>query len=151
MASDSRVSDDEDSSIFSNKYKKIHQLKSGGLVGIAGDADHRAIVECLNKFKGSKLPSNKQLIAIGAEYDAILVLPDQSVWYIAVGKKSKNDEWAAQVISINDPFAAIGSGGKYATGALDRGATVEQAVKTAIKFDPSCGGTVQVFKLEFNE
>lgn len=148
MASDSRVSDDDDSSIFTNKYKKIHQLKNGSLLGIAGDADHRAVVDLFNKVRGNKFPTNKQMIAAGLDFDGLFVPPDMSCWYVSCGKKSKNEEWAAQILQINDPFVAIGSGGKYAAGALDRGATVEQAVKTAIKFDPSCGGAVQVFTME---
>lgn len=151
MAADSRVSDEEDSSIFTNKYRKLHQLKDGSVLGIAGDADYRAILEFFNKLKGNKLPSNKQLISIGQDFDALWVRLDQKVYFIAVGKKSKNDEWSAQVLEVNDPFACIGTGAKYATGAMDMGATPERAVKTAIKFDPSCGGTVLVLKLEFNE
>lgn len=147
MGSDSRVSDDGDNSIFSNKFKKLHQIKNGGIIGVAGDADSRAVVELFNKVK-IKLPTSKQIITTGAEFEALLYMPDGSLWYIQCGKKDKNEEWTAQVLEIKDLFAAVGSGAKYAIGALDRGATVEQAIKTAIKYDPACGGNVQLFQIE---
>jgi ATP-dependent protease HslVU (ClpYQ) peptidase subunit len=148
MGSDSRVSDEHDSSIFSNKIKKIHQLKNGGLLGIAGDADHRVVIELFNKMRTLKLPTSKQIIATGADFEALLYLPGGQLWYLNCGKKDKNDEWSAQALEVKDSFSAVGSGAKFALGALDRGASVEQAIKTAIKYDPSCGGVVQLYKIE---
>jgi len=128
----------------------VYQLKDGGLIGIAGDADHRAIVLLFDKVKGRKLPTAKQIINIGSDFESLLALKDGSLWYICCGKKDKNEEWYAQVIQLENQFSSIGSGAKYAIGAMDRGATAEQAVKTAIKYDPACGGKTQVYKLEIH-
>jgi len=145
MGSDSRVSDEGDSSIFSNKHKKIHQLKNKAIIGIAGDADYRAILDLFGRVK--KLPTSKQIIALGCEFEALLYWLDHTLWYISSAKRSVNEEWYAQVLQITDGFTAIGSGAKFAIGALDRGATVEQAIKTAIKYDPACGGSVQLVEI----
>ena len=147
MGSDSRVADSEDGSISTNKAKKIFGLKNGGLIGLAGDADFRATVELFNRIK-TKLPTAKQIVAINVDFDGLLVMPDRRTYYVGSGKKDKTEERFAQIIEFTEPFQAIGSGGKFALGALDRGATVEQAVLTAIKYDPSCGGTVQIYELE---
>ena len=42
-------------------------------------------------------------------------------------------------ININQPFYAVGSGMLYAMGAMEQGATPVEAVKAAIKHDPSTG------------
>lgn len=145
MASDGRVT--EDSSIFSNKHKKIFRLKSGGLLGTAGDADDRDVVTLLDKCKG-KLPTHKQLLSLEMEMSAILAQPDGKVYVLEAGKEEKEERWVAAIFEINEPFIAVGSGSAWAMGAMDRGATAEQAVKTAIKYNNTCGGAVQVFKLK---
>jgi ATP-dependent HslUV protease subunit HslV len=49
--------------------------------------------------------------------------------------------------SIKNKFHADGSGGDLAIGAMEAGATAEQAVKIAIKHDAGCGGKVQKVEL----
>lgn len=145
MASDGRVS--EDSSIFTNRHQKIHRLKSGGLVGVAGDADTTDLVNLLNSLR-KPLPTHKQLCSLEYEFDAIYVKPDKTVWVLQSGRDKDTQKYVAGIFEIKEPFVAVGSGKELAIGALDRGATAEQAVKTAIKFDTSCGGPIQVFSLE---
>lgn len=48
---------------------------------------------------------------------------------------------------IQGPFFAIGSGREFALGAMECGATSEQAVQAAIKWCPTVGGKVIVRKL----
>lgn len=45
---------------------------------------------------------------------------------------------------ILDPYFAIGSGGHFAVGAMDAGATVEEAVRIACKRDPNTSEPVHV-------
>lgn len=51
------------------------------------------------------------------------------------------------VIEVDLPFYAVGSGTAYALGAMEMGATAEQAVAAAIKWCPTVGGKVVVRKL----
>lgn len=44
---------------------------------------------------------------------------------------------------IRPTFYAIGTGSKYALGAMACGASAAQAVQAAIRFDPHCGGEVR--------
>lgn len=144
MASDGRVT--EDASIFTNKLQKIFRLKNGGLYGAAGDADDRDLLDLLNKCK-TKLPTHKQIIALGIEFSSIVVDPDGTVHIIEASKAEKDERWIAQIYKLNEPFIAVGSGREFAMGAMDRGASAEQAVLTAIKYNNTCGGKVQSFKL----
>lgn len=50
--------------------------------------------------------------------------------------------------AIKDGFYAIGSGGPYAMGAMAMGATPEEAVAIAARFDPNTGGEVEVLNLK---
>jgi hypothetical protein len=47
---------------------------------------------------------------------------------------------------IKSQFHAIGSGAKYALGAMAHGATAEQAVGVACQFDMHCGGDVMTLE-----
>ncbi len=151
MVCDGRMTDEDDSSIFTNKAQKIYRLTDGGLIGIAGDAEHRSILALFNKVKGRKFPTYKQIISLTCDFSALMALTDDSLWFVSCGKREKNEEWHSEIIQIQDSFAAVGSGAKYAIGALERGATAEQAVKIAIKWDSACGGATQVYKLKEQE
>lgn len=49
--------------------------------------------------------------------------------------------------AIDAPFHAGGSGSAVALGAMEMGATAEEAVRIAIKYTTSCGGEIQIVKL----
>jgi ATP-dependent protease HslVU (ClpYQ) peptidase subunit len=51
-------------------------------------------------------------------------------------------------VRVEDPFVAIGSGAEYAMAALAMGATAEQAVEIASRFDNCCGLGVDVMRFE---
>lgn len=147
MASDGRVT--EDSSIFTDSLLKIHRLKDGSLLGTAGDADDRSLRDLLNKSK--KEPTPKQLTSLGIKFDAILVRPDGRIICFSCDREKEEDRWLTSIFEMKERFVAIGSGKEYATGAMDRGASPEQAVRTAIKYSSGCGGKVQSFKLHEEE
>ena len=145
MASDGQVT--EGNSIFTTKKQKIHRLKNGGLLGSAGDADDNDLVDLVNRNIGKAL-THKKLQSLEFEFAAILVDPDGSVHVIETLLNEDSQKWRSAMYQIKEQFVAVGSGAAWAMGAMDRGATAEQAVKTAIKFDTNCGGAVQVYKLE---
>jgi len=47
---------------------------------------------------------------------------------------------------IQCEYHAVGSGAKYALGAMAVGASAAQAVEVAARFDPHCGGAVLVME-----
>lgn len=149
MATDGRITDDSD--IFSNKCQKAFRLKDGSLLGLSGDAAYQEIIDLFNKTKG--LPTVKKLKALEIDFTGILVKPDETVWLVEVNRpkeEDKSDQWMATVFEIKEQFIACGSGAKYALGAMERGATAEQAVKVAIKYDSASGGQTQVLTLKEN-
>ena len=145
LASDSRVT--EGDAVFTNKLQKLFQLKDGSLLGTAGDADDSELKKLLERLKG-KAPSHKQLHALDCETQGIWVLPDGKVYILEAIRREDSKGYVSSVIELKDQFAAVGSGAAWAQGAMDRGASAEQAVKTAIKYDTKSGGKTQVLKLE---
>jgi len=144
LASDGRVT--EENAIFSNRHQKIFRLKSGGLIASAGDAGGEDLVEFLNKLK-KPLPSHKQLTSLEFEFTALWIKPDGQVWVLEAARDKETQKYTAGIFDIKDPYIAIGSGAAWAMGAMERGASAEQGVKTAIRFDNNCGGTIQKVKL----
>lgn len=56
-----------------------------------------------------------------------------------------DDEMAPMLLL--DDLVAVGSGGPYARGALEAGATMEQAIAIAIRCDGNCGGPIRTLTL----
>lgn len=140
MASDSRVT--ADNTIFTNKHRKIFRLKDGSLLGTAGDADDSDLPNLFNRIK--KIPTHKQLTNLGFEFQCIFVKPDSTVYVLESSLEEDTKIYKSSVYPINEPYVAVGSGSSWAMGALAMGASAEQAIKIAIKFDTNCGGAVQL-------
>jgi ATP-dependent protease HslVU (ClpYQ) peptidase subunit len=66
----------------------------------------------------------------------VLFLPDDRILSF------NDDGWTA----VGTRFYAIGSGCEYAYGAMAMGATAEEAVRAAMRFDIYTGGEIQVMK-----
>ena len=78
----------------------------------------------------------------GNEFGAIVVRPDGSTWRMSA---------SGVIWPSTAPFFTDGCGSDIAMGALEMGATAEQAVAAAIKWDCNCGGDIQVERLVCNE
>ena len=102
--------------------------------------------DLLDKLKG-KDPTPKQIVALCIQVNCILVRPDGRMICISCDKVEKEDRWKVATFEMKDKFVAVGSGSEVAIGAMDRGASAVQAVRTAIKYNSGCGGDVQVLKL----
>lgn len=74
------------------------------------------------------------------QFDA-LILDEEGKLYLTCGKHP--DVWEL----VRDPFWAIGTGGPYAMGAMQVGATAEAAVAAAIHWDVDSGGSVLAKRL----
>lgn len=113
---------------------KIAKYK-GHLFGISGN--HCPTLEDFKKWwfvpTGTRQPYKKPF-----SFRAIVILPSGTI-----------EEWdhLGNGDKVDAPFWAIGSGREFALGALEFGATAEEAVKAAIKWCPTVGGKVVVRKL----
>lgn len=78
-------------------------------------------------------------------------LKESTLWVLTGRGKNKRVEEVLRgdryvhVMPINAPWA-IGSGGEFALGAMGAGATAEEAVKIASKFDPFTNNKVTVLE-----
>lgn len=73
---------------------------------------------------------------------------DCNLWAIAIDKKGRIFNYTEKCYPwlITSAFYAIGSGASFALGAMANGASAEQAVKIAAKFDAYTGGVVRTLK-----
>ena len=130
VASDSRCS--ADNTMVS--VQKIKVVKKG-IIGAAGDwAEVLKFWEHLEKGTSVKdlgLTDDSSIEGIELTAAGIYIFEPS-------GRRYK----------IKDQFYAIGSGGPYAMGAMAMGATPEQAVAIAARFDPNTGGDIEAISLE---
>lgn len=121
--------------------RKIHRIEAGpfkgSLLGVAscvpgmGEEFKQWVTEGMSKEAYG--PSNP-------EFEALLVKPNGEVLYF-------NDAYYASGPLESDYFT-LGSGGKYALGAIRAGAGTLEAVGVAIQCDPFCGGPVKFLSLD---
>jgi ATP-dependent HslUV protease subunit HslV len=128
-------------SVMDEHVKLLNEIKiakhKGYLFAIAGD-------NCLSMkdFKAWWFPDLKKPIRkpVGGsfKFDALVVTPEgeMQMW---------DHRGRYEVMAL--PFYAIGSGKEYAIGAMQMGATAQQAVETAIIWCPTVGGKVITRKL----
>lgn len=105
-----------------------------GIVGAAGDWDD--ILKFWEHLEGK--PAKESGLNDDSEVEGIELHPSGIYLYAASGKRYQ----------IKDEFFAIGSGAPYAIGAMAMGATPEQAVALASRFDPATGGEIEVIPLK---
>lgn len=123
-----------DGSMRAGYMNKIIKLVNGGYVAGCGSAHGGQLVaDWMNGV--TPAPTDKQM-------------EDISVLYVDV----MGDPWFYDgTVSAAIPASkkdALGSGAPYAKVALEMGATAEQAVKQAMKFDIFSGGKVYVVQVE---
>lgn len=146
LYSDSRYIDD--TQIVPISDPKVTRLKNGIIYGSAGTSDDRALLNLLSKIKGNKnIPLPEKIKEINADVDAIFILPSGQAYCIWVERKDA-DVIQATVNKINAPFFALGSGGKYAIGAMENGASPEEAISIACKWDSGCALPIQKITLK---
>jgi ATP-dependent protease HslVU (ClpYQ) peptidase subunit len=134
MAADGRSTCDN--MIQSDQAVKIHRLKNGGIGGWCGKAAiQNAFFDWLDSPK-SKRP-NARFPERDEDSSGIVLNPDGTVTFYG---------------SCGFPYpralpAADGSGGHIAVGAMEAGATPQEAVTIAARRDPHTGGKITVMKL----
>jgi ATP-dependent protease HslVU (ClpYQ) peptidase subunit len=113
--------------------RKVFRLKSGLLLGFAGDAhDFQRIITELKQNPNKLIPTKSDLNVIMVKLDGTVMERDTGGWTQAENAK----------------FYAIGSGRVPALVAMTCGKTAAEAVKIAMMFDPHTGGKVQTVRLK---
>jgi ATP-dependent protease HslVU (ClpYQ) peptidase subunit len=131
LAGDTRVMSGE--LIERGHFRKVFRLKTGILLGFAGDAhDFQKIVIELKKSPANLIPIKSSLNVIMVRPDGVVMERDDSGW-----TQSERAE-----------FYAIGSGRTAALVAMTCGKSAAEAVRIAMLFDPHTGGRVQMVKLK---
>lgn len=144
MAADSRCAADE--AYHFTSVQKLHCLKSGALLGLAGDMDLRDVVALFERARPRKMPTRAQIAELKADFDGLIVFPNGQLFSVTGGwmeTDSTNAEWRGEVLAVRDTFAAIGSGAAYAYGAMESGATPTKAVWAACRRDVMCAAPVK--------
>jgi len=127
LAADGRVTDGQ--LILTDECKKIRRLSDGSLFALTGDDTHEErIVEWLEDADISPPPQGK-------DFTAILVDTD--------GNLSFYNGMSDRFVPWYEGFAAFGSGSDIAYGALEMGATAEEAVIAASHRNTLTGGAIQ--------
>jgi hypothetical protein len=146
MVSDSKCTDPV--GMYLTPTSKLFRLKSGGILGTAGDDDAREVMQLLDQCKDQDdLPSKQQLADTKTEFSGLLYLPNKKLYQVDIYNHPEHPQvWAASVSELRAKFAGVGSGSPYAIGAMHHGATAQQAVKIACKLDAFCALPLQVMK-----
>ncbi len=136
MACDSCWLDDNE--VHSTSLTKITRLKSGALLGEAGDVDSRAMVRLLQNVKTfEQVPLSADLAATNlADYAGLLLFPSGKVAMLSVSRSSTTGGCSAGAHEVNRGGAAVGSGAGIAVGAMDSGKSAREAVEIACRRDP---------------
>ena len=132
MATDSLVTDG--SNIYRGTTKKIYRI-GDSLLSMCGNL---GLFDVMVDWVSRGMPLG-DLPNVGNESDfaAMLVSRDRLVGFT---EKFRIQEHTAE-------FHAMGSGNEIALGAMAMGATAEQAVETACRFDVYSAGPIQVERL----
>lgn len=122
--------------------RKIYRLKSGGLLGQSGANDGRELIKLFEHVRTPRhMPLLSKLLEIRLDFLGLLVLPSGAMFKIATTFVSP-DNWDTTLEKedlgawqVEMPFAAIGSGGDVAIGAMAAGRNARQAVAIACRYD----------------
>jgi hypothetical protein len=134
MACDSCWTDSN--GLYGTSLTKIIRLKSGALLGEAGDVDNRAVVKLLQGCKTfDQLPTALELAATCANSTSLLMLSNGEMASIYIGRIDGTTAYEASVWKVNRGGAAVGSGAQVALGAMDSGKSARQAVEIACRRD----------------
>jgi ATP-dependent protease HslVU (ClpYQ) peptidase subunit len=143
MACDSKCTDDYGA--FLTRTHKIYRLANGALLGTAGDADARELMELLGKSTVKRLPSRKELADTKCRFDGIMAFQNGRVFGVTIYQNDMGSEteWAGQIVEIEERMAAVGSGYQFALGAMSAGRSAAEAVTVACRYDSYSQGPVK--------
>lgn len=140
MACDSQDTTDE---VIRMTGSKITELPDGRLVG--GCGEHGQFYRIVEWLQLSPSAQNKERFNYTEDYNedlnsSVLIYDPKD------NKAYMMHSYEYQPIEIPIPNA-LGSGQGYALGAMEMGATAEEAVAVACKYDPNTGGRIHVWEI----
>jgi hypothetical protein len=127
-------------SLVDTLSNKVYRLKSGALLGQCGSNDIRPMIKMLDNAKSERqMPSYDEIAAVRISGMYLLVLPNKRVFKFQTTARAP-DTWDDDLVDlgmwrVERPFTAVGSGSDYAIGAMEHGASAEQAVRIACRLD----------------
>lgn len=133
---------------------KVKRLASGALLGSAGDNDSRQVERLLDKCKTPQsLPDRAAIMAIRCDYLGILVLPRGRVFKVAathVSEANWDKDFAEDigVWEVTAPWTAVGTGSRWAVGAMAAGKSARDAVLIACRYDLNSKSPVYHYPLK---
>lgn len=138
MASDSKCTDDY--GMFLTKIQKLYRLANKSVVGTAGDADSRELLDLLGRATLKRLPSRADLAATKTNFHGLWAFPNGTLFgiYIEPVDRVSEIQWSGELVEIVERWAAVGSGSGYAMGAMLAGKNASEAVGIACKLDSNC-------------
>lgn len=132
MAADSLA---ECHGIVLGSVRKIARRRDGALAGAAGM--EMVCAEFIRRFVAGTDEDYRPELKDERDFSAVIVTPDGQIWQAnAQGR-----------FLIDAPFYVDGSAYQLMIGAMAAGASAEEAVRIAIKYDTRCGGAVQIERL----
>ncbi len=127
---------------------KIRRLKSGALLGGAGEGDSRDAELLLENVKHEKdLPLRSKLQELHLDWTGLLVLPNGQVFTVATSDAPTKEYAEVGVCVFNRGFAAVGTGAEIAIGAMAAGKTAAEACKIVCDWDIHCRPPIHVIAL----
>ncbi len=149
MACDSCWTDSN--GLHGTSLNKITRLKSGALLGEAGDNDSRAVVKLLQNVKNyDQMPSAQELESTRVDYAALILFLNGETAEITITRHEGGSDvhFTAGSHRVNRGGAAVGTGAMVAIGSMDAGKSAREAVEIACRRDPYSKGPVYAVALK---
>lgn len=149
MACDSCWTDSNE--FVGTSMNKILRLKSGALIGEAGDNDSRAVQKILQNVKNfEQMPTALELAACCVDYAAVILFPNNTMAQISITRYNENGEmsYVAAAWPVNRGCSAVGTGAGPALGAMRAGKSAREAVAIACDLDPNSKLPVHSYQIE---
>lgn len=126
------IAADKRSSYHGNPTMKLTRMADGSICGRAGDTESTTeMIAFLDGKRGAPEKTTDEVTILRAYPDGHAEMCHNK----------------GVLFPVNMPFFAIGSGSDYAMGAMAAGATAEQAIEIASRFDKDTGGGIDTMEL----
>lgn len=110
--------------LYEGEVEKIWALSDVGILGCCGE--YGAVLKVVEWLENGGEPGSKPRLSRDSEFTGLLVNRKNEVFHYQISLRP---------LRIDAGFHAIGSGRKIAVGALAAGASAEQAIKIACRYD----------------
>ena len=131
LCADSLITSEKKENISNPKIRKIKGML------VAGCGNLSSLLDFFTNLKNSS--SLKEAVEISNWKEIQVIVISNNKCYVI-------DDDCSEFLQVKGCYA-IGSGGDFAKGAMDAGATARQAVRIAANNDPKTGGRIRALKI----